>query len=155
VFISRNLVTPSRARGGPENLIVLPDTDPVLVEHHCFPGLLSEDTGNAIRSPVAFFPGSQDPGIFDKGEKPPGIAVRIVVGAVVLHYHYVIFDKLIFDLRVDEEVVHWTESEKTDVPGCVPNTGNIAGPGLAPYNGPREPEPHGPGSLRSPYITRP
>jgi hypothetical protein len=106
VFVSRNLVPPSRARGGPENLIVLPDTDAVLVIHHRFPGLLPEDTGHTIGSPVAFVPGSQDSGVLDESEETPRITICIVVSTVIFHYHHVIFDKLVFDLGVDEKRVH-------------------------------------------------
>jgi len=106
VFVSRNLVPPSRARSGPENLIILLDTDAVFVEHHCFPGLLSEDTGDTIGPLVAFVPSSEDSGILDKGEEPPRIAVHIVFGTVILHHCHFFLYKLVFDLGVNEKRVH-------------------------------------------------
>jgi len=108
VFVSRNLVPPGWSWSGPENLIILLDTDAVFVEHHRFPGLLSEDTRNTIGPLVALFPGSQDSGILHEGEEPPRIAVHIVFGTVILHHHCiaVIFNEMVFDLGVNEKRVH-------------------------------------------------
>jgi len=106
VFVSRNLVPPGWSWSGPENLIILLDTDAVFIEHHCFPGLLSEDTRDTIGPLVAFVPGSQDSGILHEGEEPPRIAVHIVVSTVIFHYHHVIFNEMVFDLGVNEKRVH-------------------------------------------------
>jgi len=59
-----------------------------------------------LRSLVAFIPSSEDSGVLDESEEPPRIAVRIVLGTVVLHYHCIL-DEMVFYLRVGEKRVHY------------------------------------------------